>query len=137
MITPLEQRLQHARDRFIAEVVHAVEDVIIETIQRGFALALAQRSRAMVPPTANAPMTTHVPTAPMPAETERARTTQACVLACIRDAPGSHVGELSSSLGVPASTVRRHLRKLATAEAIRIETKPDPGSGEQELQQQA
>jgi len=52
MPTSFEQRLIDAcdrflaaRDRFVTEVLHAARDASVEAVERGFALALARRSR--------------------------------------------------------------------------------------------
>src|SRR5436190_99849 len=55
MTTPLERRLQRARDRFIAEVVHAIECAIIDAIEEAFALALVRRPRLAMSARASKP----------------------------------------------------------------------------------
>ncbi len=132
MTTPLERRLQTARDRFIAEVVHAIECAIIDAIEEAFASALARRPRLAMSSRLSKPV--HRAPPPPPAETPSAQATRDRVLASIRDAPGSDIGQLSQLLAMPASTVRRHLRQLAATDAIRIEGTPDPRFGGQRLQ---
>jgi DNA-binding transcriptional ArsR family regulator len=132
MTTPLDRRLQRARDRFITEIVHAIECAIIDAIEEAFAAALARRPRLAMSSRPSKPV--HRAAPPPPAETPSAQTTRDRVLASIRDAPGSHIGELSQLLAMPASTVRRHLRQLAATEAIRIEGTADPRFAGQRLQ---
>lgn len=132
MTTPLERRLQRARDRFIAEIVHAIECAIVDAIEEAFAFALATRPRLAMSSGPSKPV--HRAAPPPPAETPSTQTTRDRVLASIRDAPGSHIGQLSQLLAMPPSTVRRHLRRLAATDAIRIEGTPDPRFGGQRLQ---
>lgn len=129
MTTRLAQRLQRARDRFLTEIARAVEEELSDAIEQAFTFALATRSRQSMSPRSNLPTPAQRRPTPPATPTESAQVTRDRVLASIQDAPGSHIGELSQSLGLPASTVRRHVRQLATADAIRIEATPDPRFG--------
>src|SRR5262249_28857357 len=129
MMNRFEQRLRRARDRFVSEAVQILADMAIQEIHDAFALASVGRGRLA---NASSEATPHRPQ--IKDKLEKApptATAQARVLACIREAPGSHIGELSSALGMRPSTIRRHLRKLVGVEAIRIEAKPDSRFGGQ------
>lgn len=129
MTAALERRLQRARDRFVIEVVRAVEEAILDGIEQAFSWALATRPRFTMSTPVDEPQRA-LRSAPLPhGATASAQATQDRVLASVHGAPGSHIGQLTESLGLRASTVRRHLRTLAAANAIRIEAKPDPRFG--------
>ena len=134
MMNRFEQRLQRARDRFVREVAQIVEEMTIEAVDDAFALALVGRPRLAVPLMDNSPQMLRVAGNDTPGNTGPTDPAQGRVLACVRESPGSHIGELSNALGMRASTVRRHLRKLAQLEAIRIETMSDARFGGQQLQ---
>ena len=129
-----EQRLQRARDRFVREVAQIVEEMTIEAVDDAFALALIRRPRVASPLMDDSPQTPQIAGDKPPGNTVRTVTAQGRVLACICEAPGSHIGELSSALGMRPSTIRRHLRKLAGVDAIRVEARPDSRFGGQPLQ---
>lgn len=162
MTTSFEQRLIDAcdrflaaRDRFVTEVLAAAQDASVEAVERAFALASATRSRLVSAPrneeSATAEVAPGVPvptpelvTAPaVPPEPAPAHSVSASlvpstsnadrVLACIRQTPGSHVGQLSRTLSMSPSTVRRHVRELAAREAIRIQGASGPWWGQARL----
>src|SRR5262245_46483276 len=121
MTTFFEQRLIDACDRFVNEVLAAARNASVEAVERAFALALATRSRLVSAPRrdesawAEVPAAIPAPTpAPVtaPASLMPSRSNADRVLASIRHAPGSHVGQLSRTLSMSPSTVRRHVREL-------------------------
>jgi|ERR1051325_768807 DNA-binding transcriptional ArsR family regulator len=134
MISRFEQRLQRARDRFVREVAQIVEEMTIEAVDDAFALALVRRPPLPVPLPDNSPQMLQVAGDDTSGNASSTATTNERLLACIREAPGSHVGELSTALGMRSSTIRRHLRKLVHLEVIRIETRRDSRLGGQQLQ---
>lgn len=128
MTASLEQRLTEARARlvdahhqFITDVLLATRDAAIETLEKAFAKALPAPARLAGAPHDDAPATADTASQPTSDATEVAINPAHRVLARIREVPGSHIGELSQSLGMPASAVRRHVRELAAANVIRIE----------------
>lgn len=143
-MTLFEQRLIAARARlvaahqqFITEILLAVHEASAEALEQAFVDALAARPRLADAPRADAPRTTDAAPALAPKEITEitvSMTDAGRVLARVREAPGSHVGQLSESLAMPPATVRRHLRQLAAKEVIRIEAAPDRRIGGQRLQ---
>jgi hypothetical protein len=128
------ERFVDARDRFVAEVLEVTQQASIEAIERAFALALATRAPLPTSPPGNASATTDVVAGRTPTAEEGSKRDSDLVLACVRQAPGSHVGQLSQALARPASNVRRHLRQLVIEEAIRIADTSDPRFGGQRRQ---
>lgn len=137
MTSSFEQRLLQAcqqfiaaRDRFVTEVLEVAQEASVEAVERAFALVQAARTPCTSAPHDDASATTAG--IPAPATSEKAGSTSETerVLACVRQAPGSHIGQLSESLAMPASKVRRHLQRLATGDAIRIAGGRGPWHGE-------
>lgn len=122
-------RFVDARDRFVTEVLEVAQQASIQAVERAFALALAARARLASSPHDDASATTDVAPRPTPTEKAASKRESDRVLACVRQAPGSHIGQLSQALAMPASIVRRHLRQLAIEEAIRIDGTSDPRFG--------
>ncbi len=138
MTIPPEQRLTEARARladahhqFITHVLLAARDAAAEALEKAFAKALPAPARLAGAPHDEAPATADTASEPTSDATEVAIDPAHRVLARIREVPGSHVGQLSQSLEMPASTVRRHVRELAAANAIRIERTHDARFGAQ------
>ena len=141
-------RFLAARDQFVTEVLHAARDASVVAVEHAFALAMSTRSRlatasrndasatvagapaAPAPPLARsmptptptrAPLSASESSVPTPAPRVSSTRNADRVLACICEAPGAHVGQLSQKLAMSPSAVRRHVRRLMARDVIRIE----------------
>lgn len=123
-------RLVTAHQQFITEVHAAVRDASLAALERAFADALAPRLRLNAPHD-DTPAAADTASAPPPTAMAVSMTAADRVLTCIREAPGSNIAQLSRSLEMRASTVRRHLRQLWGEDAIRIEGTHDSRFGGQ------
>lgn len=132
MTNEFEQVVKRALDTFIAVVVKAAEDAAIDAIQTAFVQVVAQRRHGETPSRNDERRSQDRAHRRTPANSDVAAVLDR-IVAGIRENPGRHIGELSQFLELSASTLRRHLRKLANDGAIRMETRPDTRFGGQRI----
>lgn len=128
----LEEEVNRAIEAFLAAIMSAVERAAIAALRAamaGSSMGNARRTGMEAAPTtghtrrcAATPSAARAPRrAPTPTD---AAVLTARIVACVGAHPGSTVGQLAPYVGVHATTLRRHLHRLARDGLIRTEERP-------------